>query len=274
MKIVIYGDPIAKARARYSKRGKHVITYDSQKHLKNAVRSQFLDALSALVNSDDKSIMLDACKIACSNSFEVNFTFYLPIPKSDPTSLRHDKLWGFEHPTCKPDCDNLEKFYLDCANGIFWNDDSMVVQMSSKKLFSSKPRTEIEIMAKKELKVNGRAKDVITIFSPDSLKEMLYDIRSMATVDPEGMEVLEGNDLEMWIHSTARLIGDFSSKYASIMQKVKSKSGNDIVRDINDFLECKKHLEDGTYEKNMDYITPRCRQASTTQSDLENTALL
>ena len=45
----------------------------------------------------------------------------------------------------KPDIDNLQKFVLDCLNEIVIRDDSQVVEIRARKVYSMKPGTLIRI---------------------------------------------------------------------------------------------------------------------------------
>lgn len=45
----------------------------------------------------------------------------------------------------KPDIDNYEKFIYDCMNGIIIEDDSIIVEVYQKKVYSKKPCTLIII---------------------------------------------------------------------------------------------------------------------------------
>lgn len=44
---------------------------------------------------------------------------------------------------CKPDIDNLAKFYLDCMTGCVFVDDSIVCSMQAKKLWAERSSVEI-----------------------------------------------------------------------------------------------------------------------------------
>jgi len=50
-----------------------------------------------------------------------------------------------EHCSSKPDLDNLVKFVLDACNGILWSDDSIVVELIARKVYSDNPKTLIFI---------------------------------------------------------------------------------------------------------------------------------
>jgi Holliday junction resolvase RusA-like endonuclease len=45
----------------------------------------------------------------------------------------------------KPDIDNLDKFLMDCCNGVVWVDDKQVAVKESKKVYSVSPCTELEV---------------------------------------------------------------------------------------------------------------------------------
>lgn len=70
---------------------------------------------------------------------------YLPIPKSMNPVEQILAEMGFIYPTSKPDWDNLAKAYCDMIQGSILFDDSLVVEGSSKKYYSVKPRIEITV---------------------------------------------------------------------------------------------------------------------------------
>jgi Holliday junction resolvase RusA-like endonuclease len=71
-------------------------------------------------------------------------TFHMPIPKS-LSQKKQKELIGKPH-IKKPDRDNLEKFYMDCANGVIWADDALNYRSELvEKIYSDNPRTEMEI---------------------------------------------------------------------------------------------------------------------------------
>ena len=52
---------------------------------------------------------------------------------------------GFISPISKPDWDNLAKTYCDMIQGLVLYDDSLIVEGSLIKKYSTKPRIEIEL---------------------------------------------------------------------------------------------------------------------------------
>ena len=75
----------------------------------------------------------------------MNVNFYMGIPKSDGKAKREKKLTGEIKPTKVPDIDNLQKLVQDSINKVVFYDDSQVVEIFARKLYSDKPRTEIKI---------------------------------------------------------------------------------------------------------------------------------
>jgi Holliday junction resolvase RusA-like endonuclease len=49
--------------------------------------------------------------------------------------------WHFN----RPDLDNLIKFYMDCANGVLYEDDKQVVKIIATKVYAQSPHTEIYV---------------------------------------------------------------------------------------------------------------------------------
>ena len=64
---------------------------------------------------------------------------YLPIPKSKPRKWRERAFAGLKKPTVKPDSDNLAKQILDVMNGVFFEDDRQVTDLSVHKRYTDMP---------------------------------------------------------------------------------------------------------------------------------------
>lgn len=233
MKFIIYGDPIAKKRARHARRGNFVITYDEQEKEKNAVTQQFVNLLNDAFDSENKEIVMKASKIAQSKEFCLDVWFHLPIPKSDNNSLRNAKLWGLEPCNHKPDLSNLLKFYEDAANSVLFPDDSMIVFCTMHKKYSKNPRTEIEIMPNKELNLSDDVKDILKIFGPEDIEELVDDAKKIASLDTRGVEEANKDFKEIWFSSTSSILNQFAKKYADKMKKISKFN-----------VECKTVLQD------------------------------
>lgn len=128
VRIVIEGDPVAKARCRVNLANRHL--YNTQVHEKVAARIYIQKALQ-------EQNITGFFQGPCS----VDVTFYLPIAKS---SRHKEGDYCFEI----AGIDSLCKWYYDCGNGLLYKDDKIIVQEYACKVYSHKPRT---IMIIKEL---------------------------------------------------------------------------------------------------------------------------
>ncbi|MCK4525918.1 RusA family crossover junction endodeoxyribonuclease [candidate division WOR-3 bacterium] len=130
---IIPGNPIAKKRPRFARRGKFVTTYNDQE----TEEGRFLWEIKQQIK---RSPIKGPIKISC--------IFYMPRPKSHYGTGKNAGKLKLNAPalhTKKSDLDNLEKFVYDCLNHVVWKDDSQIVESIAKKLYSDKPRTEIKI---------------------------------------------------------------------------------------------------------------------------------
>ena len=79
-----------------------------------------------------------------------HITFYIHPPKSALSV----SVYCLERKYCdkKPDLDNYFKAVTDAAEGILYKNDGQIAVMVCQKLYSMRPRTEIEIMSLEEQK--------------------------------------------------------------------------------------------------------------------------
>ena len=130
-KFISYEPPRAKGRPRFRRFGKFVTTYSSpkdleyEKEIKNSFIKRFKNKIDIYKN----------CPL------EVEMKFYLPIPKS--ISKIRQKLLNGCNSIKKPDVDNLSKGVLDGLNTVAYRDDSLIFRITSEKLLSKTPRTEV-----------------------------------------------------------------------------------------------------------------------------------
>ncbi len=126
----IFGDPIPLKRPRTRKIGGFVSVYDPQKKEKDQVRWQ--------VKSQYREKPL-------SVPLFLDLIFGLAIPKSTSRIRRKCMLENEIVPMKRPDVDNLIKFILDCLNGILFDDDSQIISLHARKIYSEYPRTIIRV---------------------------------------------------------------------------------------------------------------------------------
>jgi len=122
MKYLIPNTPIPQARPRLSR----YHTYDPQHALKLKVRECL--QLQQLNTPPYEDVAL------C-----LNVTFYMPLPKNKKLREKYLKQ-GYHIFRC--DLDNLLKFLCDCANGILYKDDCLIVSILAQKVYAEVARTE------------------------------------------------------------------------------------------------------------------------------------
>lgn len=130
--ISIPGNPISKKRPRFARMGKGVATYNNQK----TEEGLFLFEVMQKVRTRTPS----------TEAIKIHLLFFMKRPKSHyGTGKNAGKIKNSapEYHTSKPDIDNMVKFVFDCLNKYLWKDDSQIIEITSKKMYGSYPRTEI-----------------------------------------------------------------------------------------------------------------------------------
>lgn len=126
----LYGAPIAQKRPRIFKNGNKMIAWDPDSKLKEGfkwqIKSQYRDE-----------------PLTCPIAMDV--TFYMPIPESTSGIKKRQMVNGVIYHIKRPDIDNMEKAILDILNGIVLKDDSQIVELRAKKIYSDKPGTSIRV---------------------------------------------------------------------------------------------------------------------------------
>lgn len=246
MKIVIEGPPVPKHRHKCACRGRHAIAYDPQiKEDMEGIKNKMISCWNQAWESGNSEIVKEASNLTKAKSFDVTYTFIFPINKSEALTHRNAKLWGFQSHNTKPDIDNLEKLYSDCAKGIFWSDDSQISICHSKKLYSEKARTEIEIMVKEDLKLSPNVEAVFLVFGPEKLQEFRDDLYKFlkdcpAIYDLKGESSLfDDREKESNFKSLASLLTEFSAKYCKDLKKIEKIKiedcdEQDVVKEIEE----------------------------------------
>jgi len=122
----IYGNPIAKARPRFFRRGKFTGTYDSQK----------MEAGKWMLQLQEQaSQQMDA---PLTGPLMADFQFYFSRPKNHyGTGRNAGKLKDSAPKYCTnaKDFDNLAKFSADCMNSIVYKDDRQIVDAAIHKRY-------------------------------------------------------------------------------------------------------------------------------------------
>lgn len=84
-------------------------------------------------------------EIPIAGPVSVDYTYFLPIPKSFAKDKRRQALNSCYRHMVRPDLDNLNKFLSDALKGVVFQDDSQIVTCNSRKLYGEKPKTIIKI---------------------------------------------------------------------------------------------------------------------------------
>lgn len=124
--IVCAGPPVAWARARINRAGKH-FTKTSVRRFKKTV-------------GDEAALAMDG-RNPLDAPLSMNIMAYMPIPQSWSKRKQEAAL----HVTTKPDWDNLAKSVTDALNGIVYTDDKLIVEAYVRKLYDKRPRVEITV---------------------------------------------------------------------------------------------------------------------------------
>ena len=116
----IPGKPIGKGRPKFSRRGAYVQTYTPEKTVayENLVQLAWIQAGHEKLNGCLK-VRIDAC---------------FKIPSSVSKKKHEEMRWQY-YPH-KADADNIAKSILDALNGIAFDDDAQVVELSVTKRYS------------------------------------------------------------------------------------------------------------------------------------------
>ena len=235
MIFVIPGDPIAKARHRTFTRNGVVRAYDPQNSEKKKVQAQLLCQLNLSLNHQDCQIAKKAASLADNCAKEVELTFYMPVPKSDSEATRNAKLWGFDYHIVKPDLDNLEKFYLDCGNGIIYPDDRLIASVRKKKLYSKNPRTEIKVYQKVQHEITPKTQMVLRMFGPSKLEDFLQDAIQFTKLRHTNYDELSDGEKHLFLNEAANMLSNFAEKWHSELGKIKKKISKEEVEQFTFF---------------------------------------
>lgn len=124
--VIALGDPVAWARARLDSRGRgRIFTPDRQKNAAMSFKWTARQAMGTLR--------------PFAGPLKVDLTFAYARPKSMAKS--DERVFK----TSRPDLDNLVKLVCDAGNQLIWIDDAQIVELTTRKLYSNPPRTELHV---------------------------------------------------------------------------------------------------------------------------------
>lgn len=143
MRIILPIEPKPQSRPRFARRGNYVQTYED-----NAMRA-YKQKVKAYLRKAKPELIEKGAIFA-------HITFYVVAPKYVLSSSKKRLDVELERKYCdkKPDIDNYFKAVTDAAEGILYKNDGQIAVMVCQKLYSMRPRTEIEIMSLENRKKN------------------------------------------------------------------------------------------------------------------------
>ena len=130
IKLTIPGVPVAKQRARVTRRG-FAFTPAKTVHYETYIQELFAVQYPAFA--------------PLTGPITLRMWAYFPIPKGTSKRTRELMESGFIKRDKRPDYDNVSKAVSDALNGLAYNDDGQIVSASIEKLYSERPRLEIEL---------------------------------------------------------------------------------------------------------------------------------
>ena len=122
---IIDGNPVAKGRPKFGRRGKFVSVYTPEKT--RTYESKVAEiAKAAMGDQEPLETPVVVCVYIC-----------LPIPASYSKKRRQDCIDKIERPLKKPDADNVAKAVTDAMNGIVYQDDCQIVSLHITKVYGT-----------------------------------------------------------------------------------------------------------------------------------------
>ena len=140
MQFTVFGEPKAKGRPRFARRGAFISTYTDKDTLayETLVKFAYLEACANNPQLLEGEVVL-------------HIDAFFSIPKSTSKKKAVLMLIGSVRHTKKPDIDNLCKSILDGLNKVAFKDDSQIVCLVANKFYSDTPRVEITIEASENM---------------------------------------------------------------------------------------------------------------------------
>lgn len=131
----IPGAPQGKARARTCRNG-HTYTPDNTVLYENLVKTEFLRQCGRgqRIRSDDTR-----------RAISMQITAVYPVPASYSKRDKAAALAGDLLPTKKPDADNVAKVIADALNGLAYDDDAQITDLSVLKRYGEEPEVRVKL---------------------------------------------------------------------------------------------------------------------------------
>lgn len=129
----VYGDPVAKGRPRFAKRGNFVQTYTPEK----------------TKTYESEVAMMAKAAMGASEALEGALEAFIYVTFSIPASYSKKRseacLSGLEKHTKKPDLDNVVKSVVDGMDKIVFLNDSQITSIHATKVYGEIAKVEVMV---------------------------------------------------------------------------------------------------------------------------------
>lgn len=156
--IVIEGEPVGKQRPKFAVQGGFVRVYTPEKTRDYELEIQ-MEVAQVLYGRAMAERVYAFRKLPANEMFlmlqfkprfmgpvSVEMEVRHPIRDSWNKAKKAGALSGEIAPTIKSDIDNIFKIWFDAFNGCMWVDDTQVVQVSGRKVFSDNPGVSVRVI--------------------------------------------------------------------------------------------------------------------------------
>jgi len=137
---IIEGDPVAKGRPKFARRGKFVSVYTPKK---TKTYEDKVAEVARIAMGDQEPL---------ETPVTVSIMIYFPVPASYSKKRREACLNQTEMHLKRPDMDNVYKAITDAMNGIVYQDDCQIVSMHVDKVYADVGSVSVYVYEKLALK--------------------------------------------------------------------------------------------------------------------------
>lgn len=217
MRFILPGEPISKARPRFS-RGR---CFDPQQKEKDSAKWELMCQVTKAINSLDKETVKKMGLIASASTFRVELTFHSSPTKLDP--------WGLKECVSKKDLDNYVKWTCDICNEILYSDDHKIVEIHAVKCYNPFPKTIINIEPVQLMtSLSKNQEQVLKTFTPQEIALFLDDIGAFQNYSSADLEVMPQDEWQNWVEViTAKKI-NLARKWGAKLNKLANKVKDEI----------------------------------------------
>jgi len=225
-RMILEIEPIPKGRPRFSiigggpKRRVIARTPARTQNFENAVREHVVLAL----NMESKRYPLFPKGVPVA--IDVDFIF----PR--PANLQRLKdPFGYIWKPNVPDLDNLQKAVFDALNEIIWHDDSQIIDLRTRKMYSDK------VKGRKGLGLEGKEKPCIAFYirrAPDDPCQVLCcnTVKDRLAFDERDGVIPEEPESSAQMEFPSREVGDVIELFVPVKTKPKKKTKRPLMGSI------------------------------------------